>query len=188
MDMMDEDLKQLLTDDEQLLHEPRCPIRKASRICTSRAREIMLIGCLIFSLILNIAMGLSSSGISSLLSNYQELPSQLSEPLGSNVFSTHWKVARPMRSLVLPMMRDTVYWSEDEQMRDKAWRALSIEPGVVALDPDVISQNQLIQGRGFPWDKNKGVYVLNASITLYGMCSVSNHIPEILSLSTCTFS
>jgi hypothetical protein len=47
------------------------------------------------------------------------------------------------------------------------WEELSGDPGVVALPKEFVSKNGLPQAIGFPWDTDKGVYLLQGFHNLH---------------------
>ena len=114
---------------------------------------------------MNIVMGLTSaSGVVSKLGS-QKVALSLSQ--SKNLSALRHVPAKDVaahlaRTIESPMIRHTVFYNNNETLADEAWGAINIEPGVVALDPDIINENGLLQGREFSWDESKGGYVLNA--------------------------
>lgn len=50
---------------------------------------------------------------------------------------------------------------------DELWESIDIDAGVVALPHGWAAQHNLAPSQPFPWDKSKGVYVINSFHTLH---------------------
>ncbi|KAI9666258.1 MAG: hypothetical protein M1821_004193 [Bathelium mastoideum] len=54
------------------------------------------------------------------------------------------------------------FFSENETRNSEAWDNIDLGPGTVALSDDYVAQMGLPKAQRFPWDKTKGIYVLNS--------------------------
>ncbi|KAL8821736.1 MAG: hypothetical protein Q9223_000260 [Gallowayella weberi] len=59
------------------------------------------------------------------------------------------------------------YFGEDDAVADKLWDEISIDNGTVALDDTYAASMGLPLSQRFPWDKNKGLYLLNGYHSLH---------------------
>lgn len=53
------------------------------------------------------------------------------------------------------------YYGEDESVADRLWDDISIDNGTVALDDSYVEAMELPRSQRFPWDQEKGIYLLN---------------------------
>lgn len=53
------------------------------------------------------------------------------------------------------------YFGEDEAEADLLWERISIDNGTVALSDSYVESMGLPTSQRFPWDQNKGLYLLN---------------------------
>lgn len=81
------------------------------------------------------------------------------------------------RNTPIPIYPSTEFVSDDNNITEVAqlWEELSGDPGVVALPQEFVSKKGLPEAMRFPWDTNKGVYLLEGFHSLH--CLVSAYIP-----------
>ena len=53
------------------------------------------------------------------------------------------------------------YFGEDEAAADRLWDDINIDNGTVALSDSFVEAMGLPTAQRFPWDQEKGVYLLN---------------------------
>ena len=53
------------------------------------------------------------------------------------------------------------YFGEDETVADQLWENISIDNGTVALSDSYAAAMGLPVSQRFPWDQEKGLYLLN---------------------------
>lgn len=72
-------------------------------------------------------------------------------------------IAGLARKTVVPFSVDTIYSSSNRTIEDEAWNSPSLLPdtGLVALSDEWIRSKELPKAQRFPWDKSKGIYLLN---------------------------
>ena len=75
---------------------------------------------------------------------------------------------------------DDVYDSNNQSIADEVWESplLIPETGLVAMSDDWVTSKGLPRAQRFPWDKSKGLYVLNGFHNMH--CLVSPHSLYIL--------
>ncbi|KAI8944047.1 hypothetical protein F4801DRAFT_573012 [Xylaria longipes] len=59
------------------------------------------------------------------------------------------------------------YNQHDEKLRDAAWDATNIDDGMVALPQSFAKEKGLPESQPFPWDRRKGIYLLNGYHSLH---------------------
>ncbi|KAI0398552.1 hypothetical protein F5Y17DRAFT_8323 [Xylariaceae sp. FL0594] len=59
------------------------------------------------------------------------------------------------------------YNQRDEKLRDAAWDAINIDDGMVALPHTYAKEKGLPESQPFPWDRSKGIYLLNGHHSLH---------------------
>ncbi len=60
----------------------------------------------------------------------------------------------------MPWYKDSIYTDSDPKVADKAWEDINIDMGSVALDHQYVSTMNLPTAQPFPWDDDKGIYLL----------------------------
>ena len=63
------------------------------------------------------------------------------------------------------------YFGESESVADRLWEEISIDNGTVALDDGYVQEMGLPVSQRFPWDQDKGLYLLNGFHSMH--CLVS---------------
>ena len=66
----------------------------------------------------------------------------------ANDFAVAWKSKSP-------------YFGEDEAVADRLWEDINIDNGTVALTDSETEAMGLPTAQRFPWDQEKGIYLLN---------------------------
>lgn len=75
----------------------------------------------------------------------------------------------------MQIFHDTAYTSDNLSAVSALWEKLSGDPGVVALSTDYVSEKRLPHAYRFPWDEDKGVYLLQGFHNLHCLvctCSI----------------
>ena len=70
-------------------------------------------------------------------------------------------------STTIEWSQHSIYTTGNQTEQDKAWDAISIDAGVVAVDKSWALENGLPLGFDFPWDRNRSVYLVNAYHNLH---------------------
>jgi hypothetical protein len=65
------------------------------------------------------------------------------------------------RDIPIPFRDDTIFSPHNRSLSDAAWDQWVVDPGIVALPHDWVKAKMLPQAQRWPWDKEKGVYLLN---------------------------
>ena len=76
------------------------------------------------------------------------------------------------RDVLTPFRDDTMFASHNRTIADIAWDSWVMDPGIAALSHEWVKQKVLPQAQHWPWDGNKGVYLLNGFHNLH--CLVSS--------------
>lgn len=121
-----------------------------------------LLAGILFSLVLNISLVVTYLQISSKISNcgrtvygtfhlqrleYTSLAKSYTANLGQDS-TVAWK-------------SKSAYFGEDEAIADRLWAEISIDNGTVALSDSYVEAMELPVSQRFPWDQEKGLYLLN---------------------------
>lgn len=77
------------------------------------------------------------------------------------------KYAGLWRNIEEPYVRVTKYASENETLQTQLWHDINIDSGVVALSDEWATKHNLRTAQRFPWDQNKGVYILHGFHNLH---------------------
>ena len=74
----------------------------------------------------------------------------------------------------MPFTIDTAYTSHNRTVADEAWRSphLITYTGLVALSDDWVRRKNLPDAQRFPWDKSKGLYILNGFHNMHCLVSI----------------
>lgn len=65
------------------------------------------------------------------------------------------------RDVPLPYRDDTIFANSNRSIADAAWDSWVVDPGIVALSHNWVKAKMLPQAQHWPWDKEKGIYLLN---------------------------
>ena len=65
------------------------------------------------------------------------------------------------RDVPTPYRDDTLFVNHNRSIADAAWNSWVVDPGIVALPHEWVKRKMLPQAQHWPWDKNKGIYLLN---------------------------
>jgi hypothetical protein len=76
------------------------------------------------------------------------------------------------RELTLPYYEETPYGSKNETFVRKLWHDIDVDLTVIALTDDYAIKKGLVPQERFPWDPEKGIYILHGYHNLH--CLVSN--------------
>ena len=87
-----------------------------------------------------------------------------------------YSTAGLFKDVSIPFTVDNVYDSKNRSIADEAWDSplLIPETGLVAMSDDWVTSKGLPRAQRFPWDKSKGLYVLNGFHSMH--CLVSSRI------------
>ena len=89
------------------------------------------------------------------------------------------------RDVPTPYRLDTIFAHHNRSVADAAWDSWVVDPGIVALPHEWVKAKMLPQSQHWPWDKDKGIYLLNGFHNLH--CLVSFTRCFCLSLDPDTF-
>lgn len=67
----------------------------------------------------------------------------------------------------MPWTSKSPYFGEDEAAADRLWDDINIDNGTVALSDTFVEAMGLPTAQRFPWDQEKGVYLLNGFHSLH---------------------
>ncbi len=79
------------------------------------------------------------------------------------------------RNVPVPFAKGTPYTNPNETLADKLWDDINIDVGMVALPEEFVAAHGLPIAQRFPWDRSKGIYLLNGHHNLH--CIVSSPLP-----------
>lgn len=71
------------------------------------------------------------------------------------------------RDVPTPFKDDTLFSPNNRSLSDAAWDNWVVDPGIVALPHDWVKAKMLPQAQHWPWDGDKGVYLLNGFHNLH---------------------
>lgn len=75
--------------------------------------------------------------------------------------STNTCVARLSNDFAMAWASKSPYFGEDEIVADRLWDDINIDNGTVALADSFTQAKGLPSSQRFPWDQEKGIYLLN---------------------------
>lgn len=75
--------------------------------------------------------------------------------------------ARLERDVPIPYRDDMIFSHHNRTIADEAWNSWVVDPGIVALPHDWVKHKMLPQAQHWPWDGDKGVYLLNGYHNLH---------------------
>ena len=81
------------------------------------------------------------------------------------------------RDVPTPYRDDTIFASHNRTIADAAWDSWVVDPGIVALPHDWVKDKMLPQAQHWPWDKNKGIYLLNGFHNIHCLVCVLSPLP-----------
>ncbi|KKY37956.1 hypothetical protein UCDDA912_g02043 [Diaporthe ampelina] len=81
-------------------------------------------------------------------------------------------------TLQVPFEWSTEYAATNLTAAGELWDGISFDVGFVALDNDWTAAHGLIQAQPFPWDKSKGLYVLNGFHALHCLKNIHRAVRE----------
>ncbi|KAL5335748.1 hypothetical protein BJX70DRAFT_374384 [Aspergillus crustosus] len=116
-----------------------------------RRRFVILLSILLLSLITNIIT------LSILLSTSTPSRTPSSPSKYANLHQTHTE----------PYVLLTDYTSANTTLSQTLWSAINIDAGVVALSSSFSTSHNLRPAQHFPWDKDKGIYILHGFHNLH---------------------
>ena len=71
------------------------------------------------------------------------------------------------RDVPTPYRDDTIFSSHNRTIADAAWDSWVVDPGIVALPHGWVKAKMLPQAQHWPWDGDKGIYLLNGFHNLH---------------------
>lgn len=75
--------------------------------------------------------------------------------------------AQLTRDVSVPWTRTNSYFGKDDGAADQVWEDMSIDDGTVALEDSYVERVGLPRSQRFPWDHNKGLYLVNGFHSLH---------------------
>lgn len=84
--------------------------------------------------------------------------------------------------MAVPFTIDKVFDSRNRTVADNAWRSPDLIPetGLVAMPDDWVFSKGLPEAQRFPWDKSKGLYVLNGFHNIHCLVSRQRLLADLL--------
>ena len=76
------------------------------------------------------------------------------------------------RDVPMPYRHDTIFAHHNRSIADAAWDSWVVDPGIVALPHEWVKAKMLPQSQHWPWDKDKGIYLLNGFHNLHCLVSL----------------
>ena len=64
------------------------------------------------------------------------------------------------RDVPTPYRDDLIFNSPNRSLADAAWESWVVDPGIVALPHNWVKGRMLPQAQHWPWDEDKGLYLL----------------------------
>lgn len=86
------------------------------------------------------------------------------------------KYAKIPRNVPNNLHQDGTYTSHNRTVAIAAWDEVRIDLGMVALPDEFVEEHDLMPAQRFPWDADKGIYLINAWHNLHCLVSSSNHL------------
>ncbi|KAJ3471963.1 hypothetical protein NLG97_g11409 [Lecanicillium saksenae] len=80
------------------------------------------------------------------------------------------------RDVPVPIYHDTKYTGDNITEVRALWEEYSGDPGVVALTESYVQENKLPHALRFPWDEDKGVYLLQGFHDLHCLVRAAQHL------------
>ncbi|MCJ1251529.1 hypothetical protein MMC30_008764 [Trapelia coarctata] len=90
----------------------------------------------------------------------------------------HSDYAHLTRDITLPWTANNPYFGEDEIAADQLWEDISIDSGIVALEDSYVKRVGLPQAQRFPWDQNKGLYLVNGFHSMHCLKNIRQTVLE----------
>ncbi|KAL8819487.1 MAG: hypothetical protein Q9191_007724 [Dirinaria sp. TL-2023a] len=84
--------------------------------------------------------------------------------------------ARLERDVPTPFRDDTIFSHPNRTIADEAWNSWVVDPGIVALPHSWVKGKMLPQAQKWPWDGDKGVYLLNGYHNLHCLQMIRNSL------------
>ena len=84
------------------------------------------------------------------------------------------------RDVPTPYRDDTIFVNHNRSIADAAWDSWVVDPGIVALPHEWVKRKMLPQAQHWPWDKNKGIYLLNGFHNIHCLVSWPVQISSLL--------
>ena len=85
------------------------------------------------------------------------------------------------RDVPTPYRDDLIFNSPNRSLADAAWSSWVVDPGIVALPNDWVKGKMLPQAQHWPWDEDKGLYLLQGFHNMH--CLVSAPKPLLFKSS-----
>ncbi|OQE43416.1 hypothetical protein PENCOP_c003G08181 [Penicillium coprophilum] len=148
----------LLKDNDKTSQDSDLPADSLGSEKTYRRRFLILVPILLLSLAANITLSIIASNHKS----YQP-PSKY-----ANLHLTHTE----------PYVLLTDYSSHNTALADALWHSINIDSGVVALSDSFAASHNLRSAQRFPWDTNKGIYILHGFHNLHCLKIIYNSLFE----------
>ena len=127
---------------------------------------------LFFSLCLNVALMV---WLSAFISKREEIASKYGKHLYNltkRVMLLRKNVAGLTHSTTSAWEYRNEYYSHNRTQSDALWEAINFDSGIIALTDEESAELGLPQGERFPWDENKGLYLINGYHNLHCLVSV----------------
>lgn len=73
----------------------------------------------------------------------------------------------------MPWSWHGAYNDKNYTLQNELWEAINIDSGIVALSDSYVASKQLPVAQRFPWDKEKGLYLLNGHHNLHCLVRIA---------------
>lgn len=115
--------------------------------------------------------------------------SQYGKKLLSAIFNLRTQLITLPAGLVLGSERSawkfrSEWYSRNRTSSDALWDAISFDAGMIALNDEEAAAMGLPLSERFPWDQNKGIYLVNAYHNLHCLVWATNPPPPLFSDGT----
>lgn len=133
----------------------------------NRKSSSLLLTALVLSLVLNIFFVVQRVHISEESAPTEQSAYGISRPRLESFISADTRVAHLAKDFAMAWVSKSPYFGEDEALADRLWSDISIDNGTVALDDAYVAAMGLPTSQRFPWDQEKGLYLLNGFHSLH---------------------
>ena len=172
----------LLEDDSTLGDQDTYPVSTPATVWFAKDHTKSLLGLLTLSCILNLVLVIQVFRPQTNDTEYRSKYGMLWPLLNLYNCADITRKGGLTHDLPIPFEQQTPYNAGNFTLADQAWKELDtdIDNGVVALTDDWIGAKQLPVAQRFPWDDNKGIYLLNGAHNLHCLVCENATISSVL--------
>lgn len=139
-----------------------------------RKGSSFVLTALVLSLVLNIFFVVQRIPISEESAPIRHSAYGISRLRHGSFISADTRVAHLAKDFAVAWASNSSYFGEDEALADRLWDDISIDNGTVALDDAYVEAMGLPISQRFPWDQEKGLYLLNGFHSMHCLVSYMN--------------